>query len=264
MRFFLFCIVCFSCFYGQAQNAENNRARDWLTLNRLTALAAIDSSFLSATEKTKLTSLVIDRSPGAACAKAAVASCSNPNAQSTGLKLTGLRLNNNLVNLIWQTTAEYNSRYFVLERRSLTDTLRFDSITAVAGKGVSNVKSTYAYADQNNLVSSWYRVKEVNLDSSFFYSNLVFIAGPASKLSVMIVPNPGNKHATGFFITGTNAPTASYTITNTAGAVLVKEERAGLTGNTFISLAGYQLNSGFYILTVVTDKEHTSKKFVLY
>ena len=55
-----------SSFSGHAQN-EATRADDWLTLQRLTTLASLDSSFLSSADKTKLTALLVDQSPTAVC-----------------------------------------------------------------------------------------------------------------------------------------------------------------------------------------------------
>lgn len=259
---YAFLCCCFLC--GQAQTTESNRGRDWLQRYRLGALAALDSSFLSATDKTKLISLEIDRSPTALCAKGSWTDCSMPGTQSTGLQLTGVRLDNQLVKLDWQTTTENNSKGFVLERRSLTDTLRYDSIAYAVGKGTSTVKSKYSYTDHNNLsVATYYRVREVSLDGSYFYSNTVLIWGVAPKLTVLVLPNPGTSNAIGFYISGTSAPSATFTIMNSAGAILVKEQRTGLSGSTFVSMAPYHLKRGFYILTVVTDREHSSQRFIV-
>jgi len=165
-------LLAFFCCYivgVRAQNTENDRARDYLQRFQLGALAALDSSFLSAADKSRLIALQADHSPAAICARGSYTDCSVPNTQPGGLKLTGERLDKQHVKLDWQTSTETNSSYFVLERRSLTDTLRYDSITAKAGQGNSAGVSKYNYTDPNDLsVATYYRVKEVSLDGTFF------------------------------------------------------------------------------------------------
>ena len=106
-------------------------------------------------------------------------------------------------------------------------------------------------------------MKEVILDGSYFYSNTVPILGVAPKLTVLVIPNPGSAGTTGFYISGSAAPSAIFTIMSSGGAIVVKEERTALSGSTFVSMTPYHLKRGFYILTVITGREHSSQRFII-
>jgi len=183
----------------------------------------------------------------------------------TGLKLEGTRISAQHAKLDWQTLAEYNSKGFVLERRSLTDPLRFDSISFTAGQGTSYGKTKYSYVDPNSSsVVTYYRVREVDLDGNSTYSNVVSIAGVESGLTVYVAPNPGTSATTGFYIISTSSSSAGFTVANIPGSILLRKDKVALSGNTYISLAGYHLSRGLYILTVFNGKEQVSRKFIIY
>jgi|SRR5882724_7220535 len=264
-RRLLYGMLYFSTLHSQAQQAEDNRARDWIMYERLSALARLDSSFLSDMDKKTLLSLQAGLFPIGACTKASAVSCDGgAPLPVTGLKLEGTRVSAQNAKLDWQTLAEYNSKGFVLERRSLTDPLQFDSISFTAGQGTSYGKTKYSYTDLNSSsVVTYYRVREVDLDGSFTYSNVVSIAGVESRLAVHVAPNPGPSTTTGFYIIGSSSPTAGFTISNALGAVLVRKEKVALSGNTYISLGGYHLSTGLYILSVFNEKEQISRKFII-
>lgn len=260
-------LVAFFCYWflgSAAQTTESDRARDWLQQYQLEALAGLDSSFLSVTDKNKLILLNVDHSQTAFCAKASWKDCSGPGAPTSSLRLTGERVSNELVKLQWQTINQNNSQRFVLERRSPSDSLLYDSVALVLGKGTTTGKTKYGYIDNNNFQAiTYYRVKEVNLDGTYFYSNTVEIVGVPPTLTVKVVPNPGIAGSIGFYITGSSSSSAMFTILNGSGAVVVQGKKTGLSGNTFVSMASYHLKRGLYILIVFAGIEHSAERFIV-
>jgi len=260
----LYCFLMFLCFYSQAQS-ENARARDWITLQRLSTLASLDSSFLTTADRKQLAMLLRDLSPVAVCSRPSVTPCGDMISSSSRLKLTGVRITADRVRLEWQTIAENNTEGFVLQRRSLTDTLRYDSIFYAKGQGTTIGKTKYGYIDQNSSsVETFYRVKENDLSGNFSYSNIVIIQGTIPKLSVQVAPNPTTSSGAGFYVSGGTGSTITYIVTNVCGRVLLKKENLPVSGNTYVSLGAYHLPPGFYIVSVVSDNERVSRKMIVY
>jgi hypothetical protein len=260
----LYCMLLCCCLHSQAQS-EDARARDWMTLQRLSSLASLDSSFLTASDKKKLSALVLDLSPIAVCSKPSLTPCNGINPSSSGLKLTGVRINADRVKLEWQTIAENNTEGFVLERRSLTDTLRFDSIFYAKGQGTTIGKTKYGYIDQNSSsVETFYRVREKDLSGSFSYSNIVSIQGTIPKLAVQVAPNPATSSLAGFYVSGGTGSSITCIVINACGRLVLKKENLPVSGTTYFSLGAYHLWPGFYIVTVTSDNERISRKMIIY
>lgn len=82
----------------------------------------------------------------------------------------------------WATASEKNSSHFDVERSS--NGLNFESIGSVSAKGYSSQKISYAFQDEKPLTgTSYYRLKQVDLDGTFEYSRLVSVKrkdGPAT------------------------------------------------------------------------------------
>lgn len=90
------------------------------------------------------------------------------------------------VTLKWQTTNEINSRQFVIQRSNGS---RFNDIGILPAqsKGINN----YTFTDQNpNSGKNLYRLKMIDIDGHFTYSNVITMNISASKTSLKLYPNP--------------------------------------------------------------------------
>ena len=73
------------------------------------------------------------------------------------------------VELNWVTTHEINSKYFIVERSA--DNRSFIAIDTIAGQKDTRVQTSYKTFDNKPLKGkSWYRLKQLSLDSSISYS----------------------------------------------------------------------------------------------
>src|SRR5690606_477794 len=79
-----------------------------------------------------------------------------------------------VVEINWATFTEYNNHYFVVERSR--DGITFDSLFYVEGAGYSKSILNYQTVDDRPLAGmSYYRLKQVDYDGRFTYSELVVI-----------------------------------------------------------------------------------------
>ncbi|MEO6253458.1 MAG: RHS repeat-associated core domain-containing protein [Ferruginibacter sp.] len=98
---------------------------------------------------------------------------------------------NNLLD--WATANEQNSKQFDVER-SLNGTT-FNKIGAVAAAGNSNQTNNYQYTDPNidrlNSETMFYRLKQIDIDGKFNYSNIVRLRYlEKSNTNTIVYPNP--------------------------------------------------------------------------
>ncbi len=108
-----------------------------------------------------------------------------------GLLYFNAKPDNNAVDLGWATSAESNNDYFTIERSK--DGLSFDSLEKVGSKAINGNSTTeldYVAQDPNPFSgTSYYRLKQTDLDGKFTYSNIVSVNFD-KKPSVAIYPNP--------------------------------------------------------------------------
>ena len=98
---------------------------------------------------------------------------------------------NNHVNLMWQTATESNNDFFVIERsENGIDFITISEIKSKSLNGNSVQNLNYETTDFNTLQSTtYYRLKQVDMDGQFTYSNIESIEWNANE-KIKIVPNP--------------------------------------------------------------------------
>ncbi|HEX4375167.1 MAG TPA: hypothetical protein VHZ50_17810, partial [Puia sp.] len=106
------------------------------------------------------------------------------------ISFTG-QINNDIAQLQWITENEAGTKEFAVERS--TDGSAFDSIGVVAANG-TNGQSTYYYNDatikQLNCPAVYYRLRIINVDETFAYSNIIKLPLINNGGSISIHPNP--------------------------------------------------------------------------
>jgi len=103
------------------------------------------------------------------------------------LKSLKASLINNAIDLNWATSNETNFDYFGVEKSF--DAKNFSPIAKVASNKTTN-GSNYAFTDfGKTLAQQYYRLKMVDNDGSFKYSQVVAVNGKAST-SLEVFPNP--------------------------------------------------------------------------
>ncbi len=164
-------------------------------------------------------------------------------------------VNKNSVELIWTTATETNNSGFEIERS--TDNLNFIKIGFIKGNGTSSQFHAYKFAD-NNISSSakfYYRLKQINLDGTFKYSNVVNIAlGTPDKFELsQNYPNPFNPTTTISFKIPEKAVVTLkvYNILGQQVAVLLNGQKEA--GSYQINFNANNMASGIYIYKLSTN-----------
>ena len=104
------------------------------------------------------------------------------------LSFTG-KLQSENVKLNWSTSFEQNSKGFEIEKS--LDGINFRKIGFVAGAGNSNSTRTYTFTDPHRAVEfNYYRLKLVDIDNTFAYSDVVLVKNAFGKQDVYLAGNP--------------------------------------------------------------------------
>lgn len=100
------------------------------------------------------------------------------------------RTSNDSVLLQWATASETNNYGFVVERR-LEHESEFSGIGWVAGNGSTAETTGYAItAPDNNTGKSFYRLKQVDFNGNFTYTETREVMGVRATLTMEMFPNP--------------------------------------------------------------------------
>lgn len=168
------------------------------------------------------------------------------------------------VNLNWSTATEINNSGFEIERRyDKTDWLE---IGFVPGHGTTTEKQNYSYIDQNvNAGIYSYRLKQVDFDGTFEYSNEILVNVTASLAFTLDqnFPNPFNPN-TLIKYSIPKSSQVSLKIFNTLGQemeTLVNEEKQ--VGTYEVNWNASNLQSGVYFYRLQAGSFIETKKMIL-
>ena len=180
---------------------------------------------------------------------------------------------NNSIELNWQTATEINNYGFEIQRsESGVQHSYWKTIGFVEGAGNSNSPKSYSFTDNVNASGKYsYRLKQIDLDGSFEYSNIVEVnvGSPANFALLQNYPNPFNPTtAIMYSLPAKNGVETQHAVSlqvfNSLGekvATLVNKEQA--PGNYTARFDASNLPSGIYFYTLRTGNFVSTRKMIL-
>ncbi len=184
------------------------------------------------------------------------------------------------VELQWNTATEVNNYGFNIERRSPSPTPsqgegtsgatlwgEWGAIGFVKGSGNSNSPKSYSFVDNNPLSgSAEYRLKQIDNDGSFTYSNVVSVTSLPTQFSLgQNNPNPFNPTTTIRY----SIPKAEHVTLKVYDEVgrevasLVDENKEAGSYSVQFSAVSHQLSSGIYFYRITAGNFSEVKKLML-
>jgi hypothetical protein len=98
---------------------------------------------------------------------------------------------NSIVNLKWETATEINNSGFSIERNISGSWEQIAFVPSQANGGNSTDKISYQYFDNNYTKGiSQYRIKQIDIDGQFKYSEVRAIRGTDQEAGTTVFPNP--------------------------------------------------------------------------
>ena len=171
----------------------------------------------------------------------------------------------NTVNLSWLTATELNNRGFEIERSS--DIKDWRTIGFIEGKGTTSEPQHYSYSDKLLDITSsklYYRLKQVDFNGSFEYSNILDVEIAPSVFSLsQNYPNPFNPNTK----ISWQSPVSSwqtlivFDVLGNEVATLVNEYKPA--GKYDVEFDATGLNSGVYFYQLKAGSFIQTKKMIL-
>jgi hypothetical protein len=156
--------------------------------------------------------------------------------------------------LNWSTAAESNNKGFYVERSK--DGRNFSSLGFVAGAGNSSQIKNYSYTDgalkDINVSTTYYRLKQVDLDGKFTYSNVLSL-NLKNTAQWKLYPNPVKDVAT-IELNLTASSKVNVQVISRDGKMVINSNKGILNQGTqqiFVDTKG--LAKGSYVVRVKTD-----------
>lgn len=164
----------------------------------------------------------------------------------------------NSISLTWQTASEENNDYFSIEHS--TDGTSFREIATQVGNGTTDIVQNYSFFHEdvaNGL--HYYRLKQVDFDGKFEYSNIVTAKISHSNDDVILTPNPTSN----FILIQIKTPyqrDADFQILNMQGQVVLSSVLQAGDTDMELNIANFPI--GIYYLQLFVDNDVITKKII--
>lgn len=165
-------------------------------------------------------------------------------------------LKNNGALITWATASEFNNSHFIIEKSF--DGVDFKTLTTVGGKGTTQEKSNYQFTDISFSQSAYYRLTQVDLNSTkVTYHDLVrYVKGLDAQVGVKVYPNPTSDKI--FVNTDDIKIGSAVKLINLQGKVLASQT----ANQTTLVFEVQQLPAGVYFVQYSNGTKVQSQKVV--
>ena len=166
---------------------------------------------------------------------------------------------NEKVRLDWVTLSEENSAYFEIERS--IDGVEFESIGKVDAMGQSSEEANYFIYDGSPFKgNNYYRLKQVDLDGQFEYSEIVSVYFSSSIIEIYPTFISGEQSLNVLFTETVSE--MHFKLYNIQGQLIQSSTLSGSERDeTQISVSGLQ--NGTYILHVFNGSQQVTKRVIV-
>lgn len=161
--------------------------------------------------------------------------------------------NDEKVMLNWVTAQEMNIGAFEVQRRNGNGD--FITIGQVAPSGTPDSRASYSFVDGSAPAgTNHYRIKEVDIDGRYEFSNIVSILPNRSIKTAKTFPNPFTNY-TNVTISSAKAQSVRLLLSDVSGkTVWVKNENCVKGTNTILLDQTNHLKPGTYFLRIITEE----------
>ncbi|MEM6345995.1 MAG: T9SS type A sorting domain-containing protein, partial [Bacteroidota bacterium] len=170
------------------------------------------------------------------------------------------------IGLTWGTTQEINSDYFAIERS--LDGQAFDEIGQTKSAGTTRLEQEYRFTDYKAIYQGpaelYYRIRQVDVDGSFSYSNTVAINPErlGENLNLFLAPNPADRQVELLMQSGASE-SLQISVVNSLGQAVYSKilPQAHETERLAINLQNWA--SGIYYVRVDNGNAAVVKKLIV-
>lgn len=158
--------------------------------------------------------------------------------------------------LIWETAAEKNVRWHILERSA--DGAKWSEISRTPASNDIRASNKYESEDNSPLARTYYRLRSVDFDGTESVSRTVVILRKSDLFGIQqVYPSPANDRVTVQFNTTEEAP-VTIRVADLAGRILSEQQWMAVDGINEVPVSLNALQAGVYMITVADDTNITT------
>jgi hypothetical protein len=170
------------------------------------------------------------------------------------------QLKNQTAQLNWSTITEINTSHFEVEYSN--NGREFNKVATVTANGNSSSTKNYtAIHSVNNEPIHYYRLKMMDKDGQFTYSQIVKLKTATKGFNVEVYPTVVTNQAN-VNINATEKTNGTISITNMQGQLIKRSNVNIAVGSQTTTLDVSSLSKGSYLVTIQTNKEQQSFKII--
>jgi hypothetical protein len=176
----------------------------------------------------------------------------------TLVSFTAEKSKDNVV-LRWITASEINNDYFVIEKSS--NGKDFSQMAIVNGAGNSTENLYYSLTDDRPFTPvSYYRLKQVDYDGTFSYSEIVAVRISGKDFESITLVSDYDNHAIRVTLVGSNKSKAEYRLSDALGNIISSKTVQTFDGINEITIDASSLARSVYYFTIRNENEGLTKK----
>jgi trimeric autotransporter adhesin len=178
------------------------------------------------------------------------------------IRLLGFKgaIRDNHAELYWSTSSEENSRGFDIEKSYNGKT--FERIGFVAAMGSSSRETYYQFTDKDIAKdSSYYRLKLIDLNDQYQYSNTVFLKNSTAN-EFQVLTNPFNASIQIRWNRPVSGVAVSRLLDITGKELYINSQELLSSSLLYLDLTDKPISRGIYILDIFINHEHHVQKLI--
>ncbi len=172
-------------------------------------------------------------------------------------------VNDCIAEVTFTTYSEVNAWYFAVEKSY--DGRNFKTVEELEAAGDSSEELEYSIMDEELKRKNYYRIKMVDLDGTFTYSNIISVnaeCGDWEEISD-VYPNPARNELNVVYFSQQMNSDIEVRISDLLGRTVIMEHFASQRGENIYSMNLKNLSGGTYLVHILVDGQPTPpKKFV--
>lgn len=163
--------------------------------------------------------------------------------------------------LSWASSLEENTKHHEIERLLPNET-SWEEIGTTPAAGDSQQEVKYEWSDTYPFPKAYYRIKTVDLDGSYQYSDIILLEREGIDFQLTrVFPNPARDQVTTEYYT--DQPTVlQWQLVNTRGQVVAENSTALSSGRNFVAIDLRSYPAGIYFLMSKNGQEQKVTKLV--
>ncbi len=172
----------------------------------------------------------------------------------TSLILKGKRLTKDVVQLNWVTQNEVDGKGFDWEI-SFDNASNFIKVASVNSNADAVYEKKYTAIDNNNFEAiTYYRIKQIDINGKFTYSNIIAVKGIATEELLQVYPNPAKNNINAIIVSKKNT-LGKITICDASGKIVFLQNINITKGFNTIPINTLYFSDGFYIIKIVRSQQ---------